>query len=388
MAEESGSTAGDRGRASGWPCAPAEGDAQQMENDLREKARLNAVLLDATPCAAMLVEAPSRRLVAANRMAVEMGAEPGKTCFEAWMGHPEPCAWCGSEQVIRTGQPQHAEVEFAGRFWHLEWIPLSPTLYLHYAFDITRRKEHEERLRQLQGQLAHVARVAAVGELSAGIAHEVNQPLYTIMNFAKACENLAAQEAPDLESLRLWTREIVAAATRAGEIVRRLRDFVRRGDQERSAVAVRRIVDESVQLLGLEFHRQGIELVIDCEQADLQVHADRIQIEQVLLNLLLNAVESLDRRADGPRKIAVRVRAIGPDAEFSVADTGPGLPEVGSGKLFEPFVTTKPGGLGMGLAISRGIVEAHGGRLWAENNDDGGATFAFTLLRWTEQGDV
>jgi len=153
-------------------------------------------------------------------------------------------------------------------------------------------------------------------------------------------------------------------------------------------VAVRRIVDESVQLLGLELRRQGIELAIECEEQEVLVHADPIQIEQVLLNLLRNAVEALDQRPDGPRKITVRAGPAGPQAEFSVADTGPGLPEIGSGKLFEPFVTTKPGGLGMGLAISRGIIEAHGGRLWAERNAEGGATFSFTIPRWTEGADV
>jgi two-component system sensor kinase FixL len=219
-----------------------------------------------------------------------------------------------------------------------------------------------------------------MGEMVAGIAHELNQPLYSIVNFSKACRNvLSAGNRPDMEQLRDWTEEIASAAARAGAIVTQLRGFARRSESLRLLVPVNEIVEESVQLVASEaqWHRAAVRL----ELADrcAMVKVDRIQIQQVMVNLLRNAYEAMDDDRVAPRQATIRTELAGDTVEVSVADTGPGLPDDPSLSIFDPFVTTKPEGLGMGLAISTTIVESHGGKIWAGMNRQGGATFYFTL---------
>lgn len=247
------------------------------------------------------------------------------------------------------------------------------------AIDISRQKAAEERLQQLQTQLTHVARLSVGGELVAGIAHEVNQPLYAILNYAQASSLLLESPEPDLESLRQWNQQIAAAASRAGEIIRRLRDFVRRREPEMSAVEVRELVRDALEMLRFEARQRGITVREEVAPGSYAVVVDRVQMHQVFVNLLHNAFEAMENSHGAEKRVTVTAAPRPGFVEFSIADNGPGIPPDEVSRLFEPFHTTKPGGLGIGLAISKPIVEAHRGRLWFELGQKVGATFRLVL---------
>jgi PAS domain S-box-containing protein len=249
------------------------------------------------------------------------------------------------------------------------------------AEDITERKTALEQLHERETQLAHVARLTTMGELVAGIAHEVNQPLYAISNYARACANALGNEGPPpLEKLRRWNEDIQAAATRASEIIKRLSNFTRRGECLREHVDVNQTIEQSLELLAFDARRCGVTVERKLCLPAPRVPADEIQLQQVLVNLLRNAYEAVSQHngASNGRIVRVTTTTAGDFAEIAVADSGPGLPPDGE-RLFDAFVTTKPTGMGMGLAVSRSIVEAHGGAIKAANNPGGGATFSFTI---------
>jgi two-component system sensor kinase FixL len=247
--------------------------------------------------------------------------------------------------------------------------------------DVTERRRAEERVRHMEARLAHVSRLSAIGEMVAGIAHEVGQPFYSVINFAKAISNSLAREAdPDLKTLQEWNEGIALAAARGAAIIRRLRDFSRRTRWQRSLIGVSQVVRESVELLSFETRQCRIALRLELLEDAPPVFVDRIQIQQVVVNLLRNAYDALRGTAEGsPRRVTIRTEMAGKFVEVAVADNGPGLPPRDQLQIFDAFVTTKPDGSGMGLAISRTIVEAHGGRLWATSNADRGSTFHMTL---------
>lgn len=257
------------------------------------------------------------------------------------------------------------------------------------ARDVTDRKRFEEKLQLMQAQLAHMARLSTAGEMVASIAHEVNKPLYTLMNYAKACSNLLAAEHPDLGELREWNREIASGASRAGEIINRLIGFVRRTELQRVPANIREMIDESAAIIASEVHDGRLTLGMHLEDVDLTVLVDRIQIQQVLVNLLRNACQACKESGTDAPQVMIRTTLTQQGVEVSVGDNGIGLPEPLASRLFQPFFTTKPDGLGMGLAISKTIIEAHGGRIWATANPGPGATFHFTLPRSeTEASDA
>jgi two-component system sensor kinase FixL len=228
--------------------------------------------------------------------------------------------------------------------------------------------------------LAHVARLSTLGEMAAELAHELNHPLYAILNYAKATRNVLAEEGtPDLESVREWNEEIADIALSAAEVVRRLRSFARRGESPRTACHVEEIIDEALALVAIEIRRSQVVVETSPASALPPVHADRVQIQQVLVNLLNNAMEAMQTMPADVRRMTIGTSLSEAGVEVVVSDCGAGLPPGGEAKIFEPYVTTKPQGLGMGLSIVRTIVEAHGGRLWATSNPEGGAAFHFTL---------
>jgi two-component system sensor kinase FixL len=242
------------------------------------------------------------------------------------------------------------------------------------------RRTAEDQLAHLELKLAHVARLSTMGELVASIAHEVNQPLFSIVNFAKAsARQLNRDEPPDADALRELNDQIAECAVRAGAIIKRLREFVSRGDPLREPADVNRLVQGVCDMMSFSLRRSGVRLDLDLAPELPQVVVDGVQIQQVLVNLLQNACEALEDVSRNERRIIIRTRHMGEFVSVVVADTGPGLPDESGINLFDSFVTTKPEGLGMGLAISRTIVEAHGGRLMAGAGEEGGAEFLFTL---------
>ncbi len=245
--------------------------------------------------------------------------------------------------------------------------------------DLTERQETEARLQELQSELVHMSRFTALGEMASALAHEINQPLTAIANYLKGCRRLLEQsERPNPELLRDAVNEAADQALRAGQIIRHLRDFVARGESEHRVESLSRLVQEAAALALVGAKERGIRVAFRLASEPDVVFADRIQIQQVLLNLIRNAIEAME--ATSVRELAIATApAGGAMVEVSVADTGPGIDPGIAPQLFRPFITTKPHGMGVGLSICRTIVEAHGGRLWTEPNPGGGTVFRFTL---------
>lgn len=251
-------------------------------------------------------------------------------------------------------------------------------LFTGFIRDLTERQETEARLQELQSELLHVSRLSAMGQMAATLAHELNQPLTAVTNYCQAMRRmLGSTDQPNLPKLREAVELSAEQALRAGQIIRRLRDFVARGETEKHVENVAKMVEEAsaLALVGAKEHGVKVHLIVDAKPRHVVI--DKIQIQQVLLNLMRNAIEAMD--GSPRRELEVAAAARGDIIEFAVIDTGPGLaPEV-EAQLFQPFVTTKRHGMGIGLSICRTIVEAHGGRLWTEPTPGGGATFRFTL---------
>jgi signal transduction histidine kinase len=250
--------------------------------------------------------------------------------------------------------------------------------------DITERKRAEESLRQTQAELARVSRVTTMGELTASLAHEVNQPIAAASTNANTCLRWLAADTPNIEEAREAAMRIVKDAKRAAEITSRVRQLFRKGSSQRDLVDVNEIIREMIVLLRGETTRYNI--VVDTDLAtDLpQFLADRVQLQQVLMNLMINGIEAI-KDAQGTRELAIKSQRMeNEEVLVCVTDSGVGLPPEHTEQIFKAFFTTKPQGTGMGLRISRSIIESHGGRLWAAPNSPRGASFYFTLPSKTE----
>ena len=251
--------------------------------------------------------------------------------------------------------------------------------------DLTERQKTEARLQELQSELVHISRLTAMGEMASALAHELNQPLSAITNYMKGSRRLLEQTTDDRAGVVREAMDSAAEqAIRAGQIIRRLRDFVARGESERRVESMAKLVEEASALALVGVKDQGIHVRFQLSQSNDLVLVDKVQIQQVLLNLIRNAVEAMH---DSPRRELLISTTPAEDGMLliSVADTGAGIdPEV-SAQLFRPFVTTKRQGMGVGLSISRTIIEAHGGRIWIEPNPGGGTIFRFTVQAVTEE---
>ncbi|MBK8085739.1 MAG: PAS domain S-box protein [Devosia sp.] len=250
--------------------------------------------------------------------------------------------------------------------------------------DLTERERTAAMLDQAQSELARLARLNELGEMASTLAHELNQPLSAIANYVQGCRRMLEKiDEEHASRMRGALDETAKQALRAGDIIRHLREFVTRGDTEKRPEDIKALVEEAGALALVGSRERGIKSVFDFGPEDASVVADRVQIQQVLINLMRNAMEAM---RDSPRReLTVSTRAI--DAErmqVEVADTGPGIADDIAPRLFQPFVTSKASGMGIGLSISRRIIESHGGELNVVRNRDGGATFTFTLPILTE----
>ncbi len=253
--------------------------------------------------------------------------------------------------------------------------------------DVTEQKRAEEEVRHLREELAHVDRVARLGELAASLAHELNQPLAAILSNAQAARRFLATTPPDLDLFREILDDMIRDDKRAGNVIQRLRLLLQKGRPEPETIALNDAIREVVQLLHSELLGRNVALRMDLAPQLPAVQAGRVEVQQVLVNLLLNALDALKDVPPDRHEIRIRTGQNENAVVVAIRDRGCGIPSPEINRIFEPFFTTKSIGLGMGLAICRRIIQAHGGRIWAANNDDAGATVSFSLPFTQAGGD-
>jgi C4-dicarboxylate-specific signal transduction histidine kinase len=246
--------------------------------------------------------------------------------------------------------------------------------------EIRERQRAEEALQKAQAELAHVARVMTLGELTASISHEVNQPIAAVVTNGQVCLRLLALETPRPDDVRTTVERIVRDAHRASEVIQRIRALAKRTEPQMVSLDINDVIHEAILLVQREVLSHGVSLRTELASALPPVLGDRIQLQQVVINLLINGVEAMAPIADRPREIVIRSeRDESGQVHVAVQDSGIGIDSETAERLFSAFFTTKPSGMGMGLSISRSIIRAHGGRLWVSPNVDHGAAFQFTV---------
>ncbi len=264
---------------------------------------------------------------------------------------------------------------------HIKQVAIQSSTVLYTCRDITDRKHAEEELRAARLELAHSSRLALVGELVASIAHEINQPLMSIHTNASAgLRQLHGKSGPaEAAELREIFGDIRDQSRRAGEVIERVRALAAKRPLERQALDVNEVAGGIVRLIGGEARRRGVKLRTELGRSLPAIAADRVSLQQVMLNLMMNAMDAMDQSEAEDRQVTVRTRQVDGAVEVAVSDTGHGIPRERLTRLFDAFFTTKEDGLGLGLAVVRSIVEAHDGRIWAEDHAGQGATFHVTL---------
>jgi PAS domain S-box-containing protein len=321
----------------------------------------------------------------------------GRTNREVGMSAENVQSWeAALREVFTTGRATTKEFTFdtprGERYFESRLVPEVGAVgvtksVLAITRDITDRKraeEERERLRQAQEDLARVSRVTTMGELTASLAHEVNQPIAAAITNSKTCLRWLTRDPPDVEEAREAVSRIVKDATRAADIVKRIRSMFKKGTAQREPVDVNEVIRDVIVLLRSEAYRYSVSIREDLATCFARVMADRVQLQQVLTNLMLNGIEAM-KEVDGARELTVKSEQAGnSDLLISVSDTGVGLAPEQAEQIFKAFFSTKADGTGMGLSISRSIIESHGGRLWAAPNSGRGATFQFTLPREVE----
>jgi len=309
--------------------------------------------------------------------------------------HPEDLARFVEEwrAALLEGKPLETEARLRRADGQYRWlliraVPLrdeagNVVKWYGISTDIEDRKRAEDALRKSQAELEHVTRALTMGELAASIAHEINQPLSAIVNNGSACLRWLAGDSPNLAEAREAAGDIIRDGNRAGEVIKRIRAFLRKTESEKTRLDINQTIREVVMLMRNEAAGKGvtIRMVLAADAPD--VLGDRVQLQQVMLNLVMNGIEAMELVTDRQRELLIHSRQEESDKVLvAVQDSGVGIAEESLEKVFDAFHTTKSQGLGMGLAISRSIVEDHGGRLWAVPNDGPGATFQFTLLKY------
>jgi C4-dicarboxylate-specific signal transduction histidine kinase len=253
-------------------------------------------------------------------------------------------------------------------------------------FDVTARRQGQEEAQRHLNEVAHLARVTAMGEMAAAIAHDLNQPLGAILNNVGVAEMLLATDPPDLVELRAILEDIRADDRRAGEVVRSMRALLRRREVERQALDLNELVRATFRLIATEASLRRVALQMDLAPELPRVSGDHVHLQQVLLNLMVNGLDAMSGGSGSERRLVVGTRRASElEVEAAVSDFGPGFPEDALARVFEPFYTTKKEGLGMGLSIARTIIEMHGGRIEARNRPEGGAAVRFVLPRLDDQ---
>lgn len=372
--------------------AAARSEHERAEADVRESERRYRTLVERMNEGVNMTDADARLTFVSDRFCEMVGYSRDELIGNTGALFIDPEhreAWAQTHRDRAEGRADSHALTLRRKDGELRHVWISPkpqfdaagiyTGSLNVVLDVTERRRAEDRAREHLDQLAHVSRVASMGEMASAIAHEINQPLTAIANYAGAAKRLMeAGKLGEAEALDTLAR-LAAEAERAGEVVRKMRGFVRGEEGQPGPVPVDELLHDVLRLCGPEARQLEVELVAAPAPDLPPVRADRIQLQQVLMNLVRNAMEAMTTAASAPRRVELVARH-GDDGmvELCVCDTGPGIPEVLRERIFEPFYTTKTEGLGIGLALSRSIVEAHGGRLWFTATARG-AEFCLTL---------
>jgi signal transduction histidine kinase len=268
----------------------------------------------------------------------------------------------------------------AERAWERDGLLQALQLVGEVFANALSRHQGEHEMQRLRQELAHIGRVSAMGELTASLAHELNQPLTAILNNAQVAQRFLAADVVDIAEIREILDDIVADDKRAADVIQRLRLLLKKGDLEYVSLDINEIVTEVARLVMTDAAIRNVSVRLDVATGLPRVRGDRVQLQQVLLNLVLNGLDAMRKPGGGDRRLVIRTfRESESAVAVAVQDAGSGIPPGDAAHIFEPLYTTKPEGIGMGLAIARTIVGAHGGRLRGDSNADGGATFQFTL---------
>ena len=371
------------------------GEEKQVEEALRTRESHLRSILDTVPDAMIVIDgygiiqffstAAERLFGYAEEEAIgknvsELMPEPDRTRHDGYIARYRST---GERHIIGIGRIVTGKRRDGTTFpMHLsigEMQSGGDPYFTGFVRDLTEHQQTQARLLELQSELVHVSRLSAMGEMASALAHELNQPLAAISNYMKGSRRLLAGSTdPNKPKIEDAMERAAEQALRAGQIIRRLRDFVSRGESEKRVESLSKLIEEAGALGLAGAREQNVRLRFNLDsQADL-VLVDRVQIQQVLVNLFRNALEAM---AESPRRelIATNSKAADDMIEIEVSDTGSGFQDDVKPNLFQTFFTTKETGMGVGLSISRSIIEAHGGRMWAESNAAGGATFRFTL---------
>ncbi|MFH0997339.1 MAG: ATP-binding protein [Pseudomonadota bacterium] len=368
--------------------------ASQLADDLRNKEEWLNLAADSAGAGLWLWDFRTNLIwiTEKTRMLYDFSSD-GQIPFEQFLSrlHPDDHDWV--VQALRKCFEEGAEFRNDYRIVLLDgsirWFQVLAKAFLTpsgkpngmtgLSLDITDRKQAAQEIVQQRIELAHVARVSAMGELAASLAHELNQPLGAILRNAEAAELFLQASSPDLEEVRAILADIRKDDQRAGAVIDRMRSLLKRRKIEYSLLDLNMLADEVITLVRPEADSRNVRLTIEPVSSLPPVSGDRIQLQQALLNLLLNAMDAMNDSASDGRQITVRIQVAGTQVEVAVSDTGHGIPADKLAHVFEPFFSTKLNGLGMGLAISRSIIRAIGGNIRAKNNEAGGATFTFIL---------
>jgi PAS domain S-box-containing protein len=369
--------------------------AAQLSEDLRESEERMTLAVEAAGFGIWMWSVPHNRIWGSARWRHLFGFAPEAVVrFDQVMAriHPDD-----REDVRRDAQRALADRIAYAREYRLvlpdgtaRWIatrgrmapdvPGKPARMLGATIDITERKQAEADALRQRTELAHLSRVTMLGELSGSIAHELNQPLTAILSNAQAAKRFLAQEPVDLDELRDILTDIVEQDQRAGEVIHRLRLLLKKGEVQQQPMDVNEVVQDGLKLIRSDLLNQSVAAHTELAPALASVSGDRVQLQQVLVNLVMNASDAMSGNAPHDRQLIVRTEPLaGGGARVSVSDAGAGIAPDQLEQVFEPFFSTKTLGLGLGLSVCRSIVAAHGGMLWATHNPQRGATFHFTL---------
>ena len=368
--------------------------SKEAEQALREREATMKTILQAAPIG--IGQVTNRQLGWTNEQVSKM---TGYSRQELW-GQNARMLYDTDEEYERVGRIKYPQIEKTGvgsleTRWRrkdggifdilLSSAALDPgnlsAGLIFTALDITQRKQAEAEAQQRRNELAHAARLSTIGEMASGLAHELNQPLTAISAFAAGCLRMLKPAAPVTEEVLAAMQNVAAQATRAGEIIHRIRNFTRKQELQRKDADIHRILTEGTSLIEADLRQKKVKVQLDLGADVPPVPVDAIQIEQVALNLMRNGIEAMDDPSITDRRLHIKTRLTDrrDQVEVSIQDNGVGIDPDKTEKIFDSFFTTKDWGLGLGLSLSRSIIESHGGYLWAVSNPHGGATFKFTL---------